>query len=164
MRPGRGSHAMFQVVACSRCRRARIVEQGRKQATCGGCNRTLTLRDLRAFATTPSIAEAQSAVAVVNARLAGRERELAAAFVPEAPRARRHEDRFAEAAAAARRFSAEKDRADAIARALGSFAEDDLVRAFHIAGIPAAKAAAHLARMLATDIVFEPRAGAYRAM
>ena len=155
---------MFQVVACSRCRRARIVEQGRKQATCATCNRTLPLRDLRAFATTSSIEEAQSAVAVVNARLAGRERELAAAFVPTAPRPRGHEDRFAEAAAAARRFSAEKDRVDAIARALGAFAEADLARAFHVAGIPADKVGAHLARMVATDVVFEPRAGAYRAM
>lgn len=154
---------MFQVVACPRCRRAKVVEPGRKQATCGSCNRPLTLADLRAFATTGSIEEAQVAAGLVNAKLAGREREFAAALVPAAPRASRHDDRFAAAAAAARRFSSEVDRTDAVARALGDFTEDDLARAFHVAGLPADKLGAHLKRMLVADVVFEPRAGRYRA-
>lgn len=154
---------MYQVVACPRCRRAKVVEPGRKQSTCGLCSRTLALRDLRAFATVGTLEEAQMAAGAVNAKLSGREREFAQALVPAAPRVARHDDRFAAAAANARRFSSEKDRADAVARALGDFGEDDLRRAFAVAGLPIDKVEAHLKRMLVADVVFEPRAGVYRA-
>lgn len=154
---------MYLVVACPRCRRAKIVEQGRQQSTCALCSRTLALADLRPFAAAETLDEAQAAAGLVNARLSGREREFAQALVPLPPRLVRHDDRYAAASAAARRAVSEKDRVDAVARALSDFDEDDLARAFAEAGLAVARAEGHLQRMLATDVVFEPRPGRYKA-
>lgn len=154
---------MYLVVACPRCRRARVVEQGRKTAACAACDRPLALADLRAAYAGPSLEEAQQTAGMVNARLAGREREYVAAMVVGEPaRASRHDDRFSKAAAAARGVSSEKDRADAIARALEEFDEQDYGKAFETAGMR--DAARHLRRMLATQVVYEPRPGVFRAL
>ena len=158
---------MFQVVACPRCRRAKVVESGRKSTACGGCGRALELAHLRAFHSGADLEEARHAAGLLNARLAGREHEYAAALVPVAPRLARHDDAFQAAAASSRRASSEKDRADRVARALsqslGEFAESDLARALHLAGIGGARAEAHLKRMLATTVLYEPRPGRFRA-
>jgi hypothetical protein len=156
---------VYLVVACSRCRRARVVEQGRKTASCASCARSLRLADLRAAYAGPSLDEAQHAAGLVNARLAGREGEYVAALVvPDVPRARgpRHDDRFSAADAAARRVSSEKDRADAVARSLGEFDDPDLLKVFATVGLR--DPARHLRRMLATQVVYEPRPGVYRAL
>lgn len=151
------------MVACPRCRRAKVVEQARRQTTCPSCSRTLRLADLRAFHVAEDLDSARLAAGQVNARLAGRASEFGAALVPSAPRATRHDGPLDRAAAMTRRASSEKDRADLVARALGDFTSDQLAEAFHVAGLPAAKAEAHLARMLATDVVYEPSPGRYRA-
>lgn len=158
---------MFLVIACPRCRRAKVVEPGKKTTTCGSCDRELVLGDLRVFHQGATLEEAQEASGRLNARLAGREREFAAAFLPSgAPRPARHDDPYDAAAAAARKADSEKDRADAVARSLGAslreFSEDDLQRAFERAGI--GRAGWHLERMLKTDVVFEPRPGRYQAL
>lgn len=155
---------MFQLVACSTCRRAQVTERGRKQATCVRCSRTLDLQNLRAFLVTTSLEGAQQAAGMLNARLAGREAEYAQALILPARPAPRHDDRFAAAAAAARTATSEKDRADAIARALREFTESDLALAFKMTGLPAAKLETQLKRMLATDVVFQPRTGTYRIL
>ena len=153
---------MYLVIACPRCRRARVVEQGRKTAACAACDRPLQLADLRASYLGPSLEEAQQVAGMVNAKLAGREREYVAALVVPEPRAARHDDRFGMAAAAARRATSEKDRADAIARALGEFDDDELLKAFLSAGMR--DPGRQLRRMLETQVVYEPKPGLYRAL
>ncbi|HWH07812.1 MAG TPA: hypothetical protein VNX21_01345 [Candidatus Thermoplasmatota archaeon] len=157
---------MFQVVACPRCRRAKVVDAARKTTQCGSCGRPLELAHLRPFAASADPEEARHAAGILNARLAGREGEYAAALVA-APRASRHDDAFDAAAASSRRASSEKDRADRVARALsqslGEFGEPDLARALHLAGIGGNRAEAHLKRMLETTVLYEPRPGRYRA-
>lgn len=160
---------MFLVIACPRCRRAKVVEPHRKTTTCGSCTRPLRVADLRAFARAETTDEARAACGIVNARLAGREREYHEAILAPAPMVRpAHDDRFAAAAAAARRFASEADRVDAIARALSirmrDFGEDDLATAFDVAGIPRRRVDDHLRRMRMTSVVFEPRPARYRAM
>lgn len=155
---------MYAVVACSRCRRSLVVEEGRKQAACAHCSRTLDLANVRAFHRGEDLEEARQMVGLVNARLAGREDEYARALVPPRPREVRHDDRFHAAAAAARKAASEKDRADAVARALGSFTREDLDRAFTLARIPLEKAEGHLRRMVETQVVYEPRPLTYRAL
>lgn len=155
---------MFLVYACPRCRRARVVQPGRKSATCASCSRALELRDLAVQAQAATLDEAQAAAGALNAKLAGRADEWERALVPDAPAAVRHDDRADAAAAATRRAASEKDRADLVARALGSFSRADLRAAFERAGLPEAKLEDHLKRMLGTSVVFEPRSGRYQAL
>ncbi|HUR67987.1 MAG TPA: hypothetical protein VM370_01985 [Candidatus Thermoplasmatota archaeon] len=153
---------MYLVVACSRCRRARVVEQGRKTASCGSCPRTLGLADLRPFYHGASLDEAREVAGRVNAKLAGREEEyLAATLIPHAP-APRHDNKWNAAAAAARKAHGESARADAVARALGEFEDAELAAAFALAGLR--EPDRHLRRMIETQVVFEPRPGLFKAL
>lgn len=159
---------MYSVIACPRCRRARVVEGGRKSAACGSCGRTLDLADLRVFHAGAAFEEAQAAAGLLNAKLAGREAEFAAALVPPPPRPVRHDDPWNAAAAAARKAESESDRADHVAqqltRELGTFTQDDLHKAFRLAGIPETRAPHHLGRMLHALVVFEPKVGRFKAL
>lgn len=152
---------MLLLVACPRCRQAKVVEAGRKTTTCGSCSRTLTIADLR-VESYQNQDEASEAVGRTNATLARREGEWESALVPSAPRAIRHDGPLDKAAAATRKAASEKDRADAVARSLGDFSAQDLAGAFALAGLR--RPEEHLQRMLATSIAFEPRAGRYRAL
>lgn len=159
---------MYAVVACPRCRRSRVVEQGRKTAACASCDRPLALADLRSYYQGASLEEAQQAAGLLNAKLAGREAEFVRALLPQEAPSARHDDPWEAAAAAARRATGETERVDAVARALsaglGDFSEDDLRRALDLAGLRGARAGAHVARMLGASVLFEPRAGRYRAL
>ena len=160
---------MFAVVVCPRCRRSRIFQEGKSSTSCGSCGKDLALREMQIHAPGATLVEAQAAAGQLNARLAGREAEFATAFLPtRPPSAPKHDDAWAAAGAATRKASSAADRADAAARslteALGAFGDEDLARAFRCAGIPAGSVGAHLARMLATAIVHEPRPGRYRAL
>lgn len=153
---------MYLVVACNRCRRARVVEHGRQTASCASCSRTLELRDLRVHYSGISLDEARETAGHLNATLAGREDEyLAAMVVPAAPTPR-HDNRWNAAAAAARKASSATARADAVARALGEFTDGELAAAFELAGLR--EPARQLRRMLETQVVFEPRPGVFRAL
>src|SRR5579859_5492190 len=106
----RGAGIMpYAVVACSRCRRGLVVEEGRRQATCVRFARTLDLANLRAFHRGEDLDEARAALGRLNAQLSGRAEELARALIPPVPRATRHDDAHQAAAAAARRAVSEKD-------------------------------------------------------
>lgn len=152
----------YVVVACPRCRRARVAEADHKTAACSSCDRPLVLADLRAQHRTSSLEDARHAAGYLNAKLAGRDAEFLAAHLPAPTPAPRHDDRFAAAAAAARKGTGETGRADAVVRALGEFDDDDLARAFETAGLRDPER--HLRRMLETQVVHEPRAGRYRAL
>ena len=153
---------MYLVVACPRCRRSRVVEQGRKTAACTSCSRPLDLRDLRPYYIGVSLDEAREVAGQVNAKLAGREEEyLSAMLIPAAPQ-ERHDNKWNAAAAAARRASGEFARADAVARALGEFEDAELAAAFALAGLR--EPSRHLRRMIETQVVFEPRPGMFKAL
>lgn len=158
---------MFAVIACPRCRRAKVIDAGKKTTTCPACMRILEVAHLRVHHHAPDAEEARRAAGILNARLAGREAEYAMALVPPAPRAARHESAADGAAAQARRATSEKDRVDRIARhlsqSLGEFGIPDLEEALRLAGIRAAKDGGHLHRMLETTVLYEPRPGRYRA-
>lgn len=160
------SSGMYAVIACPRCRRARVVEPGRKSAGCGTCGRVLELADLRVQHESAHLDEARHAAGMLNARLAGREDEYLRALLPVPAAAPRHDSPESAAAAASRRASSEADRADAVARELarqtGEFEEGELVRAFHLAGLR--DPPRHLKRMLDTMVLYEPRAGRYTAL
>ncbi len=159
--------SMYLVVACPRCRRSRVVEQQRKTTTCGSCGRTLKLAEQRIWFTGPDLDEARRMVGMVNARLSGREEEYERHLLPAAPAAiaPRHDGPLDAAVAATRRGRGETARAELLARTLshemGAFEEEDLVEACRLAGLRAPEK--HLARLLATHVLIEPRAGQYRA-
>ena len=156
---------MYLVVACPRCRHARVVEQGRKTASCGSCPNTLELANLRVAFMGDALTEAQDAAGRLNAKLAGREDEYLAGMLmmakPSSPKGH-HDDRWNAAAAAARNVSGEVARADAIARALREFDDQDLLKASMLAGVR--DPPRQLRRMLETQVVYEPKPGLYRAL
>src|SRR5438874_2216144 len=158
---------VFQLITCPRCRRARLVEPGRKTASCGSCGRTLVLADLRSQWAGEALDDARRMLGAINARLDGREAEFAVGIVPPAPRPRKHDGPHEAAASAARGGRGEADRVDRIARALGQtmgeFSDGDLQKAMHLAGVPSTKATDHRDRMLVTHVIFEPRPGRYKA-
>lgn len=158
---------MFSLIACPRCRRARLVEPGRKSAQCGSCGRTLELRELRAYWTGTDLSEGRHAAGLVNAKLAHCEEEFAGALLPQAPPPKKHDDAYAAAVAATRHATSEKDRVDRLCRALGAslteFTPEDIEHAFVAADLPTKKLVAHVERMLATSVLYEPRAGRFRA-
>jgi len=155
---------MLHVVACPRCRRARVVEAGRKTAQCASCASPLELPHLRAYWTGDDPAEARHAAGLVNARLAHRDAEFATALLPqEAPRAPKHDDALDAAAAATRGAKSEKDRVDRLVHALGSFDRAQLEAAFARAGLRVEKLDDHLRRLVETCVLVEPRSGRYRA-
>lgn len=159
---------MYAVIACPRCRRARVIEEGRRTTSCASCDRTLVIADLRAYGRDLAFEEAQNAAGLLNAKLAGREAEFAAAFIPPPPAPARHDTPHAAAAAAARKGAGEAQRFDLLARELSvrlrSFTEEDLQEAAELAGLRAGKVGAHLVRMLSAQVVYEPRAGCYAAL
>ncbi|MFA5861339.1 MAG: hypothetical protein WDA16_06545 [Candidatus Thermoplasmatota archaeon] len=158
---------MFSLIACTSCRRARLVEAGRKTAQCGACGRSIELGEARTYWTGADLEEGRHATGLLNAKLAHREDEFASSLLPQAPPPTRHDDPYASAAAATRHSSSEKDRVDRLTRALGAalpeFCQSDLERAFDLVGLPSKKLDAHVRRMLETSVLYEPRAGRYRA-
>lgn len=163
----------FGVVACPYCRRAKTFEVGRKTTQCAHCSKTLKLEHLRVFHRSDDLAEVQRAAGEMNARYGGlgATQEFHRAMEEATERVREaglEKDPWAPILRASRVESAEVPRADAIARALtardGEWDEDVLAEAFALAGLKAEKAEAHLKRMLATNVAYEPRPGRYRAI
>lgn len=147
--------ARFWVVACPRCRKAKVCRAGQRTTTCGHCGRRLGLAGLRKHLETPSPEAARRAAGLLNARLAGR----LDAFL-EAPR----EAAPAHPSRASRGGLAGRVRALALELAAhGPFREEDFAAALARAGLPVGDAAEHLARLVAEGSLFEPRRGRYAA-
>jgi hypothetical protein len=159
---------VFSLYACPRCRRARLVEPGRKTASCGSCSQTLQLADLHPQWIGASLDEGRRMLGAVNARLDGREAEFAAGLVPPPPVMRRHDDAHEAAAATARGGKGEAAKVDRIARALGDelveFQEVSLRIAMRLAGLDGARSQAHMLRMVRTDVLYEVRPDWYRPL
>lgn len=144
-------NAKLWVVACSRCRQARVCKAGQKTTTCGHCGRTLQLALLKKHLETSSPDEAQRAAGLLNARLSGK----LEAFVEEAlppPPAPRRGDR----AAQMRRLALELTRE-------GPFSEGEFRAALEAAGLDGGRATQHLEALVVQGVLYEPRPGRYAA-
>jgi hypothetical protein len=154
---------MYGVVVCPRCKRAKGVALKQKTTTCScGFEIRVSPAKVRARASTPR--ELAPLVGQVNAELAGGAREVAKAFGPA--RRTRPSEVHARIIAA---IPKEGDRAMRVRAAaieltneLEVFTRDDWVRVLDGLGIPEPEGA--LAVLLDANVVFEPRAGFYRAV
>ncbi len=93
---------------------------------------------------------------------------LAAAAITlrPAPRVPRYDDPVDAAAAKARGTVNKSERAEQVmlwlTRLLGDAPHDDVIRSLRRAGLDGERAEKEVVRMLACDVIFEPRAGYYR--
>jgi hypothetical protein len=138
------------VVACPRCRKAKVCQAGQKTTTCGHCGRTLDLAGAKRHLETDDPGQAQHAAGLLNARLAGRLDAFEAEAVPAAPPARPGDQ-------AARVLRVARDLA-----AAGPFDEAAFGAALAAAGVEGS-AEEHLARLVAAGALYEPRRGRFAA-
>lgn len=161
--------ARFAVVACSACRQPWAVELRHLGATCPACQEPVELRERVRLWAGDDAREAQAAVAHHRAALAGGAPALAAvaAAAPRRPAAR-HDSPTDAAAAQAAGIVNKSARAEAVAlwmtRLVGAVPHADLVAAMAKADIPPDRAEREVVRMLAMDLLMEPRAGQYRVL
>ncbi|MEA3190372.1 MAG: hypothetical protein QOD77_954 [Thermoplasmata archaeon] len=146
----------FGVAQCG-CGQAWAVELRHAQAACPRCRRAVALEPARLRWSGGSAAEARAVVATLGGA------------VPEAltrPRLPRHDSPVEAAAAQGAGIANKSSRAELVALALsrlcGVAARDDLLEALEKAGLERKRAEAELVRMLAMDVLLEPRAGFYR--
>jgi len=158
---------MYAVVACSRCRNPWAVELRNATASCPACGAEADLARRTRLWEGDSPQEAQAAVAQARLQAAGPQailhmQRLAATARP----ARGHDSPVDAAAAAGTGVRNRSERAEAVARAYGRLCADiphaDLVEALTRAGLEPARSAVEVTRMLACDVLLEPRAGTYR--
>lgn len=129
-----------------------------KTATCA-CGFTILVGSARVVAKTDDARELPARVGEVNAALHG-------AGATEPPRPRRSRDPIARAADRARGAGDRRHRIRAAAveltRELEAFSESDWRSVLHILGIEAADAS--LEELVRGNVVYEPKAGYYRAV
>lgn len=139
------------VVACSRCRQAKVCAAGQKTTTCGHCSRTLELAHLKKHLETDDPQAAAHAAGLLNAKLAGRLDAFQEEAVPVAPPAPKGD-------------RATQMRRLALDLALGgSFGEAQYAEALEKAGLAPDLAEEHLARLLTEGVLYQPRPGSYAA-
>lgn len=150
--------ARFAVVACSRCQTPWAVELRHATVTCPGCRASVELASRRLLWTGDDARQAQTAAA--QARQADRPVLLPPSPLP------RHDSPADAAAAAAKGIINKSARAEEVARWLervgGPMAHRTLVDALQRAGLDQDRAEAEITRMLAMDLLMEPKAATYR--
>lgn len=158
----------FVVVACSSCREPWAVEARHATATCPKCSKNVELAHRTKLWEGLDAREAQQQAAHHRTRLASKGVSAAVSLYQPRPReAARHDSPAEEAAAAAKGIANKGSRAEMVAATLdrhGAMAHADLVRALQLAGLDSARAEAEVTRMLAMDILMEPKAGHYRLL
>jgi DNA-directed RNA polymerase subunit RPC12/RpoP len=156
--------ARFAVVGCSGCGRPWAVELRHERSACPDCHTRVDVAGRTRLWQGDDARQAQAAVAHHRAALAG------GLHVVQAPRrpAARHDSATDAAAAKAAGIVNASARAEAVAlwrtRLSGLVPHEELVVAMGKAGIAAARAEREVVRLLATDLMLEPRAGHYRFM
>lgn len=159
----------FAVVACSLCRQPWAVELRHAEASCPACRASFPLAERRRLWQGDDAREAQAAVAHHRAALSGGPAAVAAvaAAHPRRPEPR-HDSPGDAAAAQAAGIVNKSARAEAVAlwmtRLVGAVPHAELVAAMGKADIPRDRAEREVVRMLATDLLLEPRAGHYRVL
>lgn len=158
----------YAVVACSGCKQPWSVALRGRTASCPRCTRRVELDRRTRLWEGDDAREARSAAASLRAALAqGIPVEVANRRLREADPEPvvRHDSPVDAAAAQARRTTNLSERADEVAawlsRLLGPTDHDTFVAALEKAGIPRPRAEREVVRMLAADVIYEPRAGSY---
>lgn len=158
----------FAVIACSRCKHPWAVELRHATATCPRCQSGVDLARRRRFWEGESGREAQAAAASVAARMQGGDVGAEAVQARLGPEPARHDDPLDAAAAKARGVTSKSGRAEEVLHWLTRLQEgashDDAVEALVRAGLTRERAEKEIVRMLAGDVIFEPRAGRYRSL
>jgi hypothetical protein len=156
----------FAVVACSACRQPWAVELRHATATCPACRSAYDLAGRKPLWQGEDARAAQAAVAHHRAALAGG-LPAVQALRPVRPEPR-HDSPADAAAAQAGGIVNLSARAEAVAlwmtRLMGQVPHQELVEAMGKAGIPRERAEREVVRLLATDLMMEPKAGRYRAL
>jgi hypothetical protein len=156
----------YGVVACTPCRLPWAVELRHAKASCPRCQASYDLADRQLLWQGEGGRAAQAAVAHHRAALAG---GLAAvtALQPKRPEPR-HDSPADAAAAQAAGIVNLSARAEAVAlwmtRLVGPIPHAQLIEAMGKAGIDRARSEREVVRMLATDLLMEPKAGFYRLL
>ncbi|MHB1261613.1 MAG: DUF5817 domain-containing protein [Thermoplasmatota archaeon] len=154
----------YAVVVCSACRKPWAVERRHATASCPDCRTSYDLAARKPLWQGEDAREARAAVAHHRAAMAG---GLAAvqALQPRRPEPR-HDSPTDAAAAQAAGIVNLSARAEAVAlwmtRLVGLVPHGELVEAMGKAGIERARAEREVVRLLATDLMMEPKAGRYR--
>jgi hypothetical protein len=162
----------FAVVACSDCHTAWSVELRHRTSRCPRCPALVDLRKRRRLWQGDDAQDARQAAAAIQAALAQGiplgDLEQAQQATLLAPPATRHDSPIDAAAAKGRSVTNQSDRAEEVARwltrLLGDPTEEDHLAALAKAGIAAERAERELVRMLACDVLYEPRPGVYRCL
>jgi hypothetical protein len=156
----------YGVVACTRCRLPWAVELRHETASCPGCHASYALADRKLLWHGEDGRAAQAAVAHHRAALSGGLAAVAG-LKPKRPEAR-HDSPADAAAAQAAGIVNLSARAEAVAlwmtRLVGPTPHGQLVDAMGKAGIDRTRAEREVVRMLATDLLLEPKAGSYRIL
>jgi hypothetical protein len=156
----------YAVVACSACRAPWAVELRHETASCPSCHAPVEVARRTRLWQGDDARQAQAAVAHHRAAMAG---GLAAvqALAPRRPEPR-HDSPADAAAAQASGLVNKSARAEAVAlwmtRLVGLVPHRDLVDAMGKAGLDADRAEREVVRLLATDVMVEPKAGSYRVL
>jgi hypothetical protein len=155
----------FAVAQCG-CGNAWAVELRHAQAACPRCGAGIALEKARIAWRGDSAVEAQVAVGQLRLRCDPRA-EAAVASLRRAS-VPRHDSPVEAAAARGAGIANKSSRAELVALALsrltGMAPHDDLVQALELAGLERRRADAEVVRMLAMDILLEPKAGHYRVV
>lgn len=161
------SASRFAVVACSACRAPWAVELRHETVSCPACHAPYEAAGRSRLWQGDDAREAQAAVAHHRAALAG---GLAAvqALAPRRPEPR-HDSPADAAAAQASGLANRSARAEAVALWMtrlrgGLVPHAELVEAMAKAGLDPVRAEREVVRLLATDVMVEPRAGHYRVL
>jgi hypothetical protein len=156
----------YAVVVCSACRKPWAVELRHATVSCPGCGTPYDRAARKPLWQGEDARAAQAAVAHHRAATAG---GLAAvqAFKPYRAEAR-HDSPADAAAAQAAGIVNLSARAEAVTlwmtRLVGAVPHAALVEAMGLAGIDRARAEREVVRLLATDVMMEPKAGHYRIL
>ena len=154
---------MFGVVVCPRCHRAKGVELSKKTTSCS-CGFEIRVVPARVRVRVGTERELIEAVRRVSAELAGGLAEYERAIQPR--RRKRIADVHARVAAAAMKAGDRAHRVRAAARELSNelevFSYEDLRAVLGALGIDDVDAS--LGELLRANVVYEPRAGFYRAV
>jgi hypothetical protein len=156
----------FAVVACSACRQAWAVELRHASVSCPHCKSSVDLSSRTKLWLGDDARAAQVAVAHHRAALAGGAQAVAA-LQPRRPEAR-HDSPADAAAAQAAGIVNKSARAEAVAlwmtRLCGMASHRDLLDAMQKADLDRGRAEKEVVRLLATDVMVEPRAGFYKVL
>lgn len=155
---------VYAVVACSSCRQPWLIESRHAKVTCPNCGRKADVARRRRLWQGDDVRQGQAAVAAAReaAMLGGGDQTT----LPEP--IVRHDDPLDAAAAKGKLVRNLSQRAETVAlwltRLVGDTQHGAFIDALLRAGLGAQRAEKEVVRMLAGDIIFEPRAGWYRSL